>query len=114
MRKIESAIVKALKTSYPYQQSIRDRTISLDSGEIAYTLWSTVIFTYSPSKNTLTLRPIRPEHRTPTTKSRINAILSGFDQPDCIYQKAGVWYFRYFWHTFHDVPYEGVTIEFPL
>lgn len=86
MRKIEKDMVQAIRSGE--NRRLSNTTILHDGDTCAVRLHGHLIAT-------ITNQEMRLSHcgwMTPTTKSRLNAILEGLNINDRIYQKAGVWY----------------------
>lgn len=92
MRTIEREIIDALhsnRTKGERRFSRRDRVEYTESGA-SYTLWNTIVAIYDRDEKTITI--YSGGYHTVTTKSRINAILRGFNIPAGVYQKDFQWH----------------------
>ena len=91
-RKIAAMILKGLDgEAFDRRLSKRDRVVSDGSGHVAVFLWNTKIAHFSAQGNEIIVK--NGGHTSPTTKSRINALLSGWAQNNpSISQRKWVWY----------------------
>ena len=90
--KISAMILKGLnKEKFDRKLSKRDRVVSDGTGKVSVFLWKTEIAEFDPYVNEIIVKD--GGHQTVTTKSRINAILSGWAQGNPgISQRKWVWY----------------------
>ena len=90
--KISAMILKGLKKEkFDRKLSKRDRVVSDGTGKVSVFLWKTEIAEFDPYVNEIIVKD--GGHQTVTTKSRINAILSGWAQGNPgISQRKWVWY----------------------
>ena len=85
-------ILKGLKKEkFDRKLSKRDRVVSDGTGKVSVFLWKTEIAEFDPYVNEIIVKD--GGHQTVTTKSRINAMLSGWAQGNPgISQRKWVWY----------------------
>ena len=90
--KISAMILKGLKKEkFDRKLSKRDRVVSDGTGKVSVFLWKTEIAEFDPYVNEIIVKD--GGHQTVTTKSRINAMLSGWAQGNPgISQRKWVWY----------------------
>ena len=90
--KISAMILEGLNgEAFDRRLSKRDRVVSDGSGHVAVFLWNTKIAHFSAQGNEIIVK--NGGHTSPTTKSRINALLSGWAQNNpSISQRKWVWY----------------------
>ena len=90
--KISAMITKGLKgAKFDRKLSKRDRVVSDGTGKVSVFLWKTEIAEFDPYVNEIIVKD--GGHQTVTTKSRINAMLSGWAQGNPgISQRKWVWY----------------------
>ena len=90
--KISAMILKGLnKEKFDRKLSKRDRVVSDGTGKVSVFLWKTEIAEFDPYVNEIIVKD--GGHQTVTTKSRINAMLSGWAQGNPgISQRKWVWY----------------------
>jgi len=90
--KISAMITKGLnKEKFDRKLSKRDRVVSDGTGKVSVFLWKTEIAEFDPYVNEIIVKD--GGHQTVTTKSRINAMLSGWAQGNPgISQRKWVWY----------------------
>ena len=90
--KISAMILKGLKKEkFDRKLSKRDRVVSDGTGHVAVFLWKTKIAHFNAQGNEIIVK--NGGHQTVTTKSRINAMLSGWAQGNPgISQRKWVWY----------------------
>ena len=90
--KMSAMILKGLNgEAFDRRLSKRDRVVSDGSGHVAVFLWNTKIAHFSAQGNEIIVK--NGGHTSPTTKSRINALLSGWAQNNpSISQRKWVWY----------------------
>ena len=90
--KISAMITKGLnKEKFDRKLSKRDRVVSDGTGKVSVFLWKTEIAEFDPYVNEIIVKD--GGYQTVTTKSRINAMLSGWAQGNPgISQRKWVWY----------------------
>ena len=90
--KISALILKGLNgEAFDRRLSKRDRVVSDGSGHVAVFLWETKIAHFNAQGNEIIVK--NGGHNTTTTKSRINALLSGWARHNpSISQRKWVWY----------------------
>ena len=90
--KISAMILKGLKKEkFDRKLSKRDRVVSDGTGKVSVFLWKTEIAEFDPYVNEIIVKD--GGYQTVTTKSRINAMLSGWAQGNPgISQRKWVWY----------------------
>ena len=90
--KISALILKGLEgEAFDRKLSKRDRVVSDGTGKVSVFLWKTEIAEFDPYVNEIIVKD--GGHQTVTTKSRINAMLSGWAQGNPgISQRKWVWY----------------------
>ena len=90
--KISALILKGLEgEAFDRKLSKRDRVVSDGSGHVAVFLWETKIAHFNAQGNEIIVK--NGGHNTTTTKSRINALLSGWARHNpSISQRKWVWY----------------------
>ena len=114
--KISAMILKGLKKEkFDRKLSKRDRVVSDGTGKVSVFLWKTEIAEFDPYVNEIIVKD--GGHQTVTTKSRINAMLSGWAQGNPgISQRKWVWYIDERCPLTHDrksKEFQGVA-AFPL
>ena len=90
--KISAMILKGLNgEAFDRRLSKRDRVVSDGTGKVSVFLWKTEIAEFDPYVNEIIVKD--GGHQTVTTKSRINALLSGWARNNpSISQRNWVWY----------------------
>ena len=94
MRTIERKIINTVATlrSEPWTDKVRKLTkrdqVTSQNGTVSVYLWGTKIAEFGDYELTL----YSGDYRSPTTKSRLNAMLRGAGCIGSIYQKNFVWY----------------------
>ena len=90
--KISALILKGLEgKAFDRKLSKRDRVVSDGTGKVSVFLWKTEIAEFDPYVNEIIVKD--GGYQTVTTKSRINAMLSGWAQNNpSISQRKWVWY----------------------
>ena len=90
--KISAMILKGLEgEAFDRKLSKRDRVVSDGTGHVAVFLWKTKIAHFNAQGNEIIVK--NGGHETVTTKSRINALLSGWAQGNPgISQRKWQWY----------------------
>ena len=90
--KISAMITKGLnKEKFDRKLSKRDRVVSDGTGKVSVFLWKTEIAEFDPYVNEIIVKD--GGYQTVTTKSRINALLSGWAQGNPgISQRKWQWY----------------------
>ena len=90
--KISALILKGLEgEAFDRRLSKRDRVVSDGSGQVSVFLWETKIASLDAQANEIIVK--NGGHATATTKSRINAMLSGWARNNpSISQHKWVWY----------------------
>ena len=90
--KISAMILKGLKgEAFDRRLSKRDRVVSDGTGKVSVFLWKTEIAEFDPYVNEIIVKD--GGYQTVTTKSRINAMLSGWARNNpSISQRNWVWY----------------------
>ena len=90
--KISALILKGLNgEAFDRKLSKRDRVVSDGTGKVSVFLWKTEIAEFDPYVNEIIVKD--GGYQTVTTKSRINAMLSGWAQNNpSISQRKWVWY----------------------
>ena len=90
--KISALILKGLEgEAFDRKLSKRDRVVSDGTGKVSVFLWKTEIAEFDPYVNEIIVKD--GGYQTVTTKSRINAMLSGWAQNNpSISQRKWVWY----------------------
>ena len=90
--KISAMILRGLEgEAFDRKLSKRDRVVSDGTGHVAVFLWKTKIAHFNAQGNEIIVK--NGGHETVTTKSRINALLSGWAQGNpSISQRKWVWY----------------------
>ena len=91
-KKISALILKGLEgKAFDRKLSKRDRVVSDGTGKVSVFLWKTEIAEFDPYVNEIIVKD--GGYQTVTTKSRINALLSGWAQGNPgISQRKWVWY----------------------
>ena len=91
-KKISALILKGLEgEAFDRKLSKRDRVVSDGTGKVSVFLWKTEIAEFDPYVNEIIVKD--GGYQTVTTKSRINAMLSGWAQNNpSISQRKWVWY----------------------
>ena len=90
--KISAMILKGLNgEAFDRKLSKRDRVVSDGTGKVSVFLWKTEIAEFDPYVNEIIVKD--GGYQTVTTKSRINAMLSGWARNNpSISQRNWVWY----------------------
>ena len=90
--KISALILKGLEgEAFDRKLSKRDRVVSDGTGKVSVFLWKTEIAEFDPYVNEIIVKD--GGYQTVTTKSRINAMLSGWARNNpSISQRNWVWY----------------------
>jgi len=90
--KISALILKGLEgKAFDRKLSKRDRVVSDGTGKVSVFLWKTEIAEFDPYVNEIIVKD--GGYQTVTTKSRINAMLSGWARHNpSISQRNWVWY----------------------
>ena len=90
--KISALILKGLEgEAFDRKLSKRDRVVSDGTGKVSVFLWKTEIAEFDPYVNEIIVKD--GGYQTVTTKSRINAMLSGWARHNpWISQRKWVWY----------------------
>ena len=90
--KISALILKGLEgEAFDRKLSKRDRVVSDGTGKVSVFLWKTEIAEFDPYVNEIIVKD--GGYQTVTTKSRINAMLSGWARHNpSISQRNWVWY----------------------
>ena len=90
--KISEMILKGLNgEAFDRKLSKRDRVVSDGTGKVSVFLWKTEIAEFDPYVNEIIVKD--GGYQTVTTKSRINAMLSGWARNNpSISQRKWVWY----------------------
>ena len=90
--KISALILKGLEgEAFDRKLSKRDRVVSDGTGKVSVFLWKTEIAEFDPYVNEIIVKD--GGHQTVTTKSRINALLSGWARHNpSISQRKWVWH----------------------
>ena len=90
--KISAMILKGLEgEAFDRRLSKRDRVVSDGTGKVSVFLWKTEIAEFDPYVNEIIVKD--GGYQTVTTKSRINAMLSGWARNNpSISQRNWVWY----------------------
>ena len=90
--KISALILKGLEgEAFDRKLSKRDRVVSDGTGKVSVFLWKTEIAEFDPYVNEIIVKD--GGYQTVTTKSRINALLSGWARNNpSISQRNWVWY----------------------
>ena len=90
--KISALILKGLEgEAFDRKLSKRDRVVSDGTGKVSVFLWKTEIAEFDPYVNEIIVKD--GGYQTVTTKSRINAMLSGWAQNNpSISQRKWVWH----------------------
>ena len=90
--KISALILKGLEgEAFDRKLSKRDRVVSDGTGKVSVFLWKTEMAEFDPYVNEIIVKD--GGYQTVTTKSRINAMLSGWAQNNpSISQRKWVWY----------------------
>ena len=87
MRKIEELMIQAIRLGKNFERD-NTKVVHLEDGQCNVLLHGNHIAAITEQRLILS----HAGWRTPTTKSRLNAILNGLGVDDRIYQSKGIWF----------------------